>query len=98
VSTEYTPTTSEVQQGYTETIRLGQSSDEWVQETAHKVAAFDRWLAGEIRKAKAEALRQAADTVDDSQTSDEGLPYVLRRDPALWLNERADAIEKEAER
>lgn len=94
MSAEYTPTTAEVQRSYTETIRLGQSSDEWVQEVARKVAEFDRWLgsmlvgafdrgfemADKTRRAlDAEVLRDAS---EDSPTSyDEWAEWLAKEKP-----------------
>ena len=52
----YTPTTNEVRQGYAETIdALGGMHLGYAQ--------FDRWLAQERAKAKAEELRDAAESI-----------------------------------
>lgn len=40
----------------------------------------------------ADVLDAAADTLDAMQTPDGGLPEGIRRDPALWLHERAQSM------
>lgn len=65
---------------------------------------FDRWHAAEVRRAKAEALREAAEDLDESTQADIN-NYIDRPSPTythsdrladvLWLETRADQIEKE---
>ncbi|GAA1450407.1 hypothetical protein ACFP47_10255 [Nesterenkonia lacusekhoensis] len=65
-------------------------------------ALFDRWYAEEIRKAKAEALREAAERLDESTQADVN-NYIGRPQPTFshteryadvqWLRKRAEGLE-----
>lgn len=60
-----------------------------------QVEFVDAVVNAQVRTARARALREAAGALDDLQTAEVGLPPAIRRDPALWLYERADSIDKE---
>lgn len=51
---------------------------------------FDRWLAAHDAQVRAEALRDAADAMDN--TDDPDSLYVSNGDIDLWLRARADRI------
>lgn len=79
--------------GATITIREGELSPRAAERLA-EIRAVDATVNRAILKAKVQALREAGDALDALQTREVGLPVALRRDPALWLYERADELEK----
>lgn len=78
---DYTPTTEQVKAFYApkQHSRHGQHSE-----------AFDRWLAEEIRKAKADALNEAADACW------EGYEHTDNRGVSIWLRNRAQQLTEES--
>lgn len=90
----YTPTTDEVETAFHEfasnleteypgTYEEAPEFSDWKQ----AMYGFRRWLAGEIRKAKAEALTEAADSVTeiDGRKDDKA---------AKWLRNRAQQLKE----
>lgn len=82
---EYTPSTDEVRDVFA-SDEFGELKDRWAEE-------FDRWHAAEIRRAKAEALRDAAVAVGSASTSACKTPGCHRADQII-LEARADQIER----
>lgn len=85
---DYTPTTDEIEESFV----YQQYDTNGRFDTAEAAArSFDRWLAAEIRKAKAEGVREAADAFEaDPQTRD---PLRLNSD---WLRNRAQQLTEES--
>jgi len=104
--TEYTPTTDDVRTRYTDDragIGAWTRCDESVERAVESAnAEFDRWYAAEIARAKAEALREAAEAM--RLAKEPGHRYLLdlldadvASSPDVWLERRAALLAKEAD-
>lgn len=93
---DYTPTTGMVCARYCDSTVRGETPDHHAlnvppEEHEKNHAEFDRWHSAEIRKAKAEALEEAADAMDaDPEFRD---PLRLKSD---WLRNRAQQLKEES--
>lgn len=95
---DYTPTTEQVRRAYTTGMRQA-----FIASAGAHSSEFDRWLAAHDARVKAEALRDAAQNMDEWNV--EAIVVTGEEDDedtwqewtvADWLTDRADTIEKEA--
>lgn len=97
---DYTPRTETVREAW----QYANGACDCCRNGFHKPVyeAFDRWHAEELRKAKAEALREAAERLEESTRADAN-NYIGRPRPTFghsdryadvqWLKQRAADIE-----